>query len=91
MEPLLILVVFPAFVGIAAGMLFDDARHASLAAVIGSIVVTCLSVQIVAPGAPWNWLAALLVSLLPLSIAVAAALYWYGRRNTLPRHRRQDA
>lgn len=91
MQPLLILVVFPILVGIGAGMLFRDARNASLAAVIGSIVVTCLSVQFLAPGATWNWIAALLVSLLPISIAVAAALFWYGRLTTPPRHRRQDA
>jgi hypothetical protein len=89
MEPLLILVVFPVLVGIGAEMVFRDARNASLAAAIGAILVTCISVQLLAPGATWNWLAALLVSLLPISIAVAAALYWYGRMTTPPRHRRQ--
>jgi uncharacterized membrane protein len=88
-QPLLILFVFPVLVGIAAEMVFRDARNASLAAAIGSIFVTCVSVQVLAPDAAWNWIAALLVSLLPVSIAVAASLFWYGRMKTPARHRRQ--
>ena len=91
MQPILILVVFPILVGIGAGMVFRDARHASLAAVIGSKNRAVGRRPVGAPGATWNWIAALLVSLLPISIAVAAALFWYGRLTTPPRHRRQDA
>ncbi|MEO6929395.1 MAG: hypothetical protein ABI190_09530 [Casimicrobiaceae bacterium] len=87
-QPLLILLIFPALVGVCAELIFRDAKNASLAAAIGSIVVTCLAVQgLAAPGA-WNWLAALLLSLLPISIAVCTALFCYGRAPT-PRRRLQ--
>jgi uncharacterized membrane protein len=90
-QPLLILLVFPIVAGIVAEMIFRDARNASLAAAIGAVLITCISVQLLAPDATWNWIAALLVSLLPISIAVTAALFWYGRRQSPPRHQRQDA
>ncbi len=86
MQPLLILVVLPAIVGVCAELVFRDARNASLAAAIGAVAATCIAVQVLAPHAAWNWLAALLVSLLPIAIAVAAALYWYGRSSTPRRH-----
>ena len=91
MQPLLILLVFPIVAGIAAEMIFRDARNVSLAAAIGAVLITCVSVQLLAPGTTWNWIAALLVSLLPISIAVTAALFWYGRRQSPSRHQRQDA
>ncbi|HEY5365989.1 MAG TPA: hypothetical protein VIL19_05900 [Casimicrobiaceae bacterium] len=86
MQPLLILVVLPILVGTGAELAFRDAKNASLAAAIGAIVVTCLAVVALDPRGTWTWLAGLLVSLLPVSIAVAAALFWYGRTPT-PRRR----
>lgn len=91
MQPLLILLVFPILTGIAAEMVFRDARNSSLAAAIAAVLITCLSVQVLAPNTAWNWIAALLVSLLPISVAVTAALFCYGRMKSPPRHRRQDA
>ncbi|MEO8849036.1 MAG: hypothetical protein ABI440_10485 [Casimicrobiaceae bacterium] len=85
MQPLLILLLFPVLVGICAELVFRDAKHASLAAAVGSVVVTCLAVQRLAPQGAWNWLAALLVSLLPMSIAVTTALFCYGRAQSARR------
>ena len=47
----------------------------------------CLFVQILAPEGSWSWLAALLVSPLPVAFAVAAVFICHGRSN---RHRRTD-
>lgn len=93
MQPLLILFVFPALVGIAAASVMRDARNALLVAALGSIVVTCIGVQMLEIHALWHWIAALLVCLLPVSISVAVALFWYGHLSAPRRHahRRLDA
>ena len=88
MQPLLILFVFPVLVGIAAGSLMCKARDVSnalLVAALASIVVTCIAVQMLEIHALWHWIAALLVCLLPVSISVAVALFWYGHLSA-PRH-----
>jgi hypothetical protein len=78
MSPLLVLVVFPILVGVAAEYVFRDARRATLAAAVGAAAVTCLSIQFLDSTATWSWLAALLVSPLPIAFAVASAIFWYG-------------
>jgi hypothetical protein len=79
-KPFLILIAFPGLLGILAEIAFRDARKASLAAATGTIAVTLASVQVLEPGALWNWIAALLVSPLPIAISVAFAIFWHGRQ-----------
>jgi hypothetical protein len=90
MEPLLVLVVLPVFVGIASELAFRDARNASLAAALGAALTVCLCVKLLDPDATWGWLAALLVSPLPIAFAVATALFLYGHLRGTPRARRTD-
>jgi hypothetical protein len=71
---LLVLVVLPALIGVAAEALFREPRKASLAAAIGAAALTCVAVQLLDLRAAWNWIAALLVSPLCIAIAVAATL-----------------
>jgi cytochrome bd-type quinol oxidase subunit 2 len=81
-KPFLILIAFPGLLGILAEIAFRNARKASLAAVIGTVAMTLASVQVLEPGAAWNWVAALLVSPLPIAISVAFAMFWHGRRGS---------
>jgi hypothetical protein len=78
MNALLVLVVAPVIVGILAELAFRDARRASLAATLGSALVVALSVQLLDSSAQWNWVAAVLVSPVPIAFAVATALLVYG-------------
>ena len=89
MKPFLILIAFPGLLGILAEITFRDARKASLAAVIGTVAMTLASVQVLEPGAAWNWIAALLVSPLSIAISVAFAMFWHGRKRS-PRNAHQD-
>jgi hypothetical protein len=82
MKALLILIVLPALVGIAAEWRFRDTRKASLAAALGAMLVVAAGVQALEPAEPWNWIAAMLVSPLSIAIAVVVALYCYGRAQT---------
>lgn len=83
-EPLVILVVLPAAIGVAAEVTFRNPRKASLVALVASLVLTAGFVQWMDPGAAWNWLAALMVCPLPIAIAVAASLLWFGRQHAKP-------
>jgi hypothetical protein len=91
MEPLLVLVVLPMLVGIVAELAFRDAKRASLAAALGTTAIVCLSVQILDANAAWTWLAALLVSPLPIAFAVATALFLYGHLHARRRKKRNGA
>jgi len=86
MEPVFVLIVLPVFIGIVSELIFRDTRHASLAAAIGSVLAVWLCVRGRDPEAMWDWLAALLVSPLPIGFALAAVLVCYGRQEA--RHRR---
>ena len=91
MEPFLVLVVVPVLIGIASELAFRDARNASLAATIGTALVVCLSVQALDSNASWTWLAALLVSPLPIALAVATTLFLYGHLQARRRNKRNGA
>jgi hypothetical protein len=78
MKALLVLVVAPVLIGIAAELVFRDARKASLAATLGSALAVALSVQLLDSTARWSWVAAVLVSPVPIALAVATALLIYG-------------
>jgi uncharacterized membrane protein len=81
-KPLLILFALPVLVGILGEILFRDARKGSLTAAIGAIAATFVFVQLLEPSETWNWIAALLVSPLPMAIAVAVAMYVHGRKRS---------
>jgi len=89
MEPLLVLVVIPAAIGVAAEIAFRDAKRATLAATLGTLLAVAAAVHVRGPDAGWGWLAALLVSPLPIACSVATALLVYGhvreRRRPKPR------
>ena len=91
MEPLLVLVVLPMLVGIASELAFRDAKKASLAAALGATLAVILCVRALDPNATWGWLAALLVSPIPVAFAVATALFLYGHLRGGRRGRRPDA
>jgi hypothetical protein len=79
MKPLLILLVLPVIIGYASEMYFRDTRRASFAAALGSALVVFLGVFLFDPAAAWNWVAALLVSPLPIAFGVVTVLFCYGR------------
>jgi hypothetical protein len=82
MEPFLVLVVMPIAFGCAAELALRDARRASLVAALGTALALALCVQWHDAGAGWHWVAALLVSPLPLALAVATTLFLYARLGT---------
>ena len=88
MEPLLVFVILPVLIGVAAELTFRDARNASLAAAVGTTLVFCVAVQILDATATWTWLAALLVSPLPIACAVATVLFLYGHLHARRRNKR---
>jgi hypothetical protein len=89
MEPLLILFLLPALIGIVSDLVFRDTKNASVAATIGSALVVYLCLRALDPGGTWNWLAALLVLPLPIAFALAAVLIFDGRSQAHRRHHRR--
>ena len=89
MEPLLILVVLPVIIGSVAEFVFRDAKKASLYAAVGSVLMVALSVIVLDPAARWGWIAAVLVAPLPVALAVAAVMFWYGRAGMSRRTHRE--
>jgi len=81
-KPFLILFAFPVLVRILGETIFRDARKGSLAAALGAIAATFAFVQVLEPRGSWNWIAALLVSPLPMAIAVAVAMFVHGRKRS---------
>ena len=78
-EPLLVLILLPMGVGALAEAVFRDAKRASLAAAAGSAIAVGLAVQALDRNESWSWIAAVLVSPLPIALAIATVLFWYGR------------
>jgi hypothetical protein len=85
-KPALVLVVLPVLIGILAEAIFRDARRSSFAAVAGSAAMTLAAVLVLDTGSAWNWLAAVMVLPIPISIAVCVAQFCYGRMGRSPRH-----
>ena len=87
MKALLLLLVLPICIGYASEMIFRDARKASFAAALGSALMVFLGVIALDPEGSWNWVAAVLVSPLPVAIGVVTVLFCYGRlQMRRPRH-----
>jgi hypothetical protein len=91
MKPLVIILVLPVLIGIASEFYFRDAKRASLAAGVGSALVVFLGVIVLDPAGTWNWVAALLLSPLPIAFGVVTVLYCYGRLQMGRRHRGHGA
>jgi hypothetical protein len=89
MKALVFLLVLPVLIGYASERIFRDARRASFAAALGSALIVFAGVIVFDPAGTWNWIAALLVSPLPIALGVITVLYCYGRlqmRRPGPRH-----
>jgi hypothetical protein len=79
MKALVFLLVLPVLIGVVSEMVFRDAKRASFAAGVGSALVVFLGVILLDPAGTWSWIAALLVSPLPIALGVVTVLYCYGR------------
>jgi hypothetical protein len=90
MEPLLILLLLPALIGIVAELVFRDTRNASIVATLGAAMVVCLGLRTLGADESWNWLAAVLVLPLPIALALVAVTIVYGRSQVRHRHRASD-
>ena len=91
MEPVLVLILLPVAIGALAEATFRDARRASLVAALGSTLAVGVAVQALDRNESWSWIAAVLVSPLPIALAVATVLFWYGRTTVRRRTRRHGA
>jgi hypothetical protein len=90
-EPFLVLILLPVAIGALAEAVFRDAKRASLVAAVGSAVAVGIAVQALDRNESWSWVAAALVSPLPITFAVATVLFWYGRTTARRRTRRRGA
>jgi hypothetical protein len=91
MEPVLVLIVLPALIGVGAELAFRDALRASLAATLAAPTLVYLSIATLDPSGGWNWLASLLVAPLATAIALAAVMACYGWTHARRRSRRRSA
>jgi len=85
--PLVVLVVMPLAVGIAAALVLRDIRRASLAAALVSTAVLYACLHALNRGGEWTALATFMVSPLTLAFALAAVLTVLGHGHLHPRHR----
>lgn len=79
MKPLVIILVLPVLIGIASEYYFRDAKKASFAAALGAVLVVFVGVTVLDLDGTWNWVAALLLSPLPVAFGVVTVLFCYGR------------
>jgi hypothetical protein len=79
MEPLVILVLLPIAIGIVSERFCPDTTTAALAAAIATALLVYVSLRVLAPDGTWNGLAALLVSPLPIALALGAVVICCGR------------
>jgi hypothetical protein len=90
MEPFLVFFLLPVAFGVAAGLLWRDTRHASLAAGIASAALVYVFLDIRDPYGTWNWLATLLVAPLVIAFSITAVFICQGRMHE-HRHRHNGA
>jgi hypothetical protein len=91
MKAFVFLLVLPVLIGFASEMVFRDAKRASFAAALGSVLIVFLGVIGFDPAGTWNWVAALLVSPLTMALGVVTVLYCYGRLQMRKPGRRRGA
>jgi hypothetical protein len=89
MEPLLVLILLPVLIGVAAELVFRDTTNASLAAALGCPVAIFLCLEYLDPGDRMSWLATLLVSPFAIAFSLVAVLVCYGRAQVRKRNRRR--
>jgi hypothetical protein len=87
-EPLVVLILLPVLIGVAAERFFRDTIRASAVATIVSPTVVYFCLTTLDPGGTWNWLATLLVSPLAIALALAAVMVCFGRTQGRKRSRR---
>lgn len=86
MEALLVLIVVPAVIGVAAELVFRDTAHASLVAAVGSLAALFACLRYLEPEGSMSWLAALLISPFSIAFSLVAVLWSFSRLH--PRKRR---
>lgn len=91
MEPVAVLIVLPTLVGVAAALCFHDAKSASLAGALASVLAVSLVVSLLGGMDHWSWLAAFMVSPLTVGCAVAAVVVCQGRLREHHRKPRREA
>jgi membrane protein required for beta-lactamase induction len=91
MEPLLVLILLPLLIGVAAEVLFRDTLRASLAAALLAPVLVFLCITTLDPNGSWNWLASLLFAPLAMALALAAVMVCFGRIHARRHSRGRDA
>lgn len=79
MKAIVVLFFVPLIVGVAAQLALRDAKRASFVAVVSTLVIIAWCVDLLDPDGRWSWLAGLMVSPLPIAVAVAAVLICHGR------------
>ena len=83
--PLLVLVVLPLLVGVAAATLLRDTNRACFAAALVSTALVYACLDRLAPGGEWTWLATFLIAPLTIAFALAAVLVSFGRTHVRKR------
>ncbi len=91
MEPLVVLVVLPIVVGLAAELAFRDTTRASLAATLLSSAAVYACLEFLDPGGTWNALAGFLVAPLVIAFSAATVLTIFGVLQGRRPHRRRRA
>lgn len=86
MEALVVLVLLPLAIGVAAELVFRDTAHASLVAAVGSLLAIFLCLRYLEPEGSMSWLAALLVSPFAIAFSLVAVLWSFSRLH--PRKRK---
>jgi len=79
MRAILVLAAAPMLIGIAASLLTQNARRASLLAALGSVVFVAVATNIRDADAVIGWLATLLVLPLPVACSIATVAFFVGR------------
>jgi hypothetical protein len=79
MEPLMVLVLVPVLTGVTAEWIFRDTRKASFAAALGCPAAIFVCLRLLDPDGALSWLAALLVTPLPIALSLATVLLRRGR------------
>ena len=89
MQPLLVLVLLPLLIGVAAELIFRDTTKASLAAALACPLAVFLCLGYLEPEGRMSWLATLLVSPFAIAFSLVAVLVCYGRVQIHKRNRRR--
>ncbi len=87
MEPLLVLILLPVSIGVAAELIFRDTTKASFAAALGCPLAVFLVLEYLEPDGRMSWLATLLVSPFAIAFSLVAVLVCYGRVQVRRRNR----